>query len=57
MNLKLKGAPVAIQGFGNVGYHAAVAASELGCKVVAVSDSSGGILTVPTAEPSGSSGA
>ena len=41
--LKLKGAMVAIQGFGNVGYHAAVAAREIGCKVVAVSDSTGGI--------------
>jgi glutamate dehydrogenase (NAD(P)+) len=43
MNLKLKGATVAIQGFGNVGYHAAAAAAEVGCKVVAVSDSSGAI--------------
>ncbi len=41
--LKLKNASVVIQGFGNVGYHAAVAAREIGCKVVAVSDSSGGI--------------
>jgi glutamate dehydrogenase/leucine dehydrogenase len=40
---KLKGASVAIQGFGNVGYNAAVAAREEGCKVIAVSDSSGGI--------------
>ena len=40
---KLKNAAVAIQGFGNVGYHAAVAAQEVGCKVVAVSDSTGGI--------------
>jgi glutamate dehydrogenase (NAD(P)+) len=44
LNFKLKGAPVTIQGFGNVGYHAAVAAAELGCKVVAVSDSTGGIF-------------
>jgi glutamate dehydrogenase/leucine dehydrogenase len=43
INLKLKGAEVAIQGFGNVGFHAARAANEIGCKVVAVSDSSGGI--------------
>jgi glutamate dehydrogenase (NAD(P)+) len=43
MNLKLKNATVAIQGFGNVGYHAAAAASELGCKVIAVSDSTGAI--------------
>src|SRR3990172_9192316 len=41
--LKLKNAAVVIQGFGNVGYHAAVAAMEIGCKVVAVSDSTGGI--------------
>jgi glutamate dehydrogenase (NAD(P)+) len=41
--LKLGGAKVVIQGFGNVGYHAALAAQEVGCKVVAVSDSTGGI--------------
>lgn len=34
-------APVAIQGFGNVGRYAAVAAAEMGCRVVAVSDISG----------------
>ena len=44
MNLKLKNASVAIQGFGNVGYHAAEAAQEIGCRVIAVSDSKGGIL-------------
>jgi glutamate dehydrogenase (NAD(P)+) len=43
-SLKLKNATVAIQGFGNVGYHAAVAAQEIGCKIIAVSDSSGGIF-------------
>jgi glutamate dehydrogenase (NAD(P)+) len=42
-SLKLKNATVAIQGFGNVGYHAAVAAQEVGAKVIAVSDSTGGI--------------
>jgi len=41
--LKLKDAKVVIQGFGNVGYHAAVAAQEMGTKVIAVSDSTGGI--------------
>jgi glutamate dehydrogenase (NAD(P)+) len=41
--LKLGGASVVIQGFGNVGYHAAAAAQEIGCKVIAVSDSTGGI--------------
>ncbi len=43
MGLKLGNAEVAIQGFGNVGYHAAVTAKEIGCKVVAVSDSTGAI--------------
>jgi glutamate dehydrogenase (NAD(P)+) len=42
-SLKLKNATVAIQGFGNVGYHAAVAAQEIGSKIIAVSDSTGGI--------------
>ncbi len=42
-DLKLKNATIAIQGFGNVGYYAAAAAQEAGAKVVAVSDSSGGI--------------
>ena len=41
--LKLKDAAVAVQGFGNVGYHAAATAQEIGAKVVAVSDSTGGI--------------
>jgi glutamate dehydrogenase (NAD(P)+) len=38
-----EGATVAIQGFGNVGLYAAVAADELGPKVVAISDVSGGV--------------
>ena len=37
------GASVVIQGFGNVGRYAAVAASEIRCKVVAVSDITGAI--------------
>jgi glutamate dehydrogenase (NAD(P)+) len=41
--MKLGGATVAIQGFGNVGYHAAEEAQAVGCRVVAVSDSTGGI--------------
>ncbi|MCW4023901.1 MAG: Glu/Leu/Phe/Val dehydrogenase [Candidatus Bathyarchaeota archaeon] len=52
-SLKLKGASVAIQGFGNVGYHAAVAAREIGCKVVAVSDSSGAIYCPDGLNPHG----
>jgi glutamate dehydrogenase/leucine dehydrogenase len=41
--LKLNRAKVAIQGFGNVGFHAALAAQEIGCKVIAISDSTGGV--------------
>lgn len=34
---------VAVQGFGNVGYHSARIISNMGCKVTAVSDVSGGV--------------
>lgn len=44
VGLDLRGATVAIQGYGNAGYFAATLVSSLfGCKVVAVSDSKGGI--------------
>jgi glutamate dehydrogenase (NAD(P)+) len=43
LKLNLKNATVAVQGYGNVGYNAASVMHSLGCKVVAVSDSSGGI--------------
>jgi glutamate dehydrogenase (NAD(P)+) len=43
-SIDLSQATVAIQGYGNAGYHAArLATSLLGCKVLAVSDSKGGI--------------
>jgi len=41
MHLDLSGATTVIQGFGNVGSVAAAALSELGCKIIAVSDSKG----------------
>ncbi len=45
LGLKLEGATVAIQGYGNAGFFAACLAKDLfGCKVVAVSDSKGGIF-------------
>jgi glutamate dehydrogenase (NAD(P)+) len=45
MGINLKGASVAIQGFGNVGHFAATLISSLfGCKILAVSDSKGGIM-------------
>ena len=44
LNVRIKGARVAIQGFGNVGSFAAkILAKEYGAKIVAVSDSKGGI--------------
>ncbi len=43
LDLDLNGATVAIQGFGNVGGHAAPLLAELGCKIVAVSDVSGAV--------------
>lgn len=41
---KVKGARVAIQGFGNVGRFAALACQELGFKVIAISDVTGGVI-------------
>jgi len=43
LGFKLKGASVAVQGYGNVGYNAASILHSVGCKIVAVSDSAGGI--------------
>jgi len=43
MCMPLKGATVAVQGFGSVGWNAAKLLSQLGCKIVAVSDSRGGV--------------
>jgi glutamate dehydrogenase (NAD(P)+) len=45
VGLETEGASVAIQGFGNAGQYAALLSQEmLGCKIVAVSDSRGGII-------------
>ncbi len=45
LGINLKDATVAVQGFGNVGEHAALLAGPLcGCRVIAVSDSKGGVL-------------
>ncbi len=43
LKLNLKNATVAVQGYGNVGYNAASIMHNMGCKIVAVSDSSGGV--------------
>jgi glutamate dehydrogenase/leucine dehydrogenase len=45
LEIPLKGARVAVQGFGNVGYYASKILSEWGAKIVAVSDSKGGIYS------------
>ncbi|MBT8208777.1 MAG: Glu/Leu/Phe/Val dehydrogenase [Acidimicrobiia bacterium] len=44
VGLKIDGARVAIQGFGNVGQFAALACEQLGCKVIAVTDVTGGLF-------------
>ena len=50
--IDLSKAKMAIQGYGNVGYYAAVLAKELlGSKVVAVSDSKGGIYSADGLDP------
>ncbi len=43
LKINLKNATVAVQGYGNVGYNAASIMHSMGCKIVAVSDSTGGI--------------
>ena len=43
IGMKMKGATVAVQGYGNVGWNAAKIAHDWGAKIVAVSDSRGGI--------------
>ena len=43
-NIELKNAKIVIQGFGNVGSYAAKFLHEYGCKVIAVSDVTGGIF-------------
>ncbi len=43
VGLKVSGLRVVVHGFGNVGRYAALAASELGCRVIAVSGTAGGV--------------
>lgn len=57
LGMGLKNSTVAVQGFGNVGYHAAYLAKKLfGCRVVAVSDSKGGIYFEEGLDPEDVSG-
>lgn len=43
LGIELKKATVVVQGFGNVGYYSAYFMEKLGCKIVGISDSKGGI--------------
>ena len=51
LNLQLKGATAAVQGYGNAGSWSAVFLNELGVKVVAVSDSKGGVISKEGLDP------
>ena len=52
LKINLKGATVAVQGFGNAGYHyARLMQDEYGSKIVAVSDSKGGIYSEKGFDP------
>jgi glutamate dehydrogenase (NAD(P)+) len=51
MGLKLDGAAVVVQGFGNVGSVAAYLLADMGCKIVAVSDTGGGIYSPKGLDP------
>jgi len=44
VGLTLDGASVVVQGFGNVGRYAALAAHQIGCRVISVSDITGGVF-------------
>jgi glutamate dehydrogenase/leucine dehydrogenase len=49
--MDLKGMTVAIQGFGKVGKSAAKTLHQMGCKIIAVSDSGGGIFNPKGLDP------
>tara|TARA_B100000315_G_scaffold115190_1_gene105730 strand:+ start:116 stop:1396 length:1281 start_codon:yes stop_codon:yes gene_type:complete len=46
LELSLEDAKVAIQGFGNVGYHAAKSLQGMGARIIAVSNSMGGVFNL-----------
>jgi glutamate dehydrogenase (NAD(P)+) len=51
IGLELNEAKIAVQGYGNVGYHSAKLAPGFGCKIIAVSDSKGGIISEVGLDP------
>ncbi|MCK4937807.1 MAG: Glu/Leu/Phe/Val dehydrogenase [Methanosarcinales archaeon] len=52
LNMTLKDATVVVQGFGNVGVHAAMTLSSMGCRIIGLSDSRGGIFNTEGLDPS-----
>jgi glutamate dehydrogenase/leucine dehydrogenase len=51
INLRMKEAKVAVQGYGNVGWNAAKILHDMGFRIVAVSDSQGGIFSASGLNP------
>jgi len=51
LKLPLEGARIVIQGFGNVGSVASALLGKLGCKIIAVSDTRGGIVNAGGLDP------
>jgi glutamate dehydrogenase len=51
LGMDIKGAKVVVQGYGNVGFHAARILSELGSKIIALSDSKGAIYNPEGLDP------
>ena len=51
IGMPLKGARVAVQGFGNVGYHATRLLAQQGCKIVAASDSTSAVCSEGGLDP------
>lgn len=53
LNMPLKDATVAVQGYGNAGSNAAILLKEMGARIIAVSDSKGGVLNERGLDPHG----
>lgn len=51
LGLNVKGLKISVQGFGNAGYTAASILNKMGAKIVAVSDSSGGVYFADGLDP------
>ena len=51
IGLSLEGARLAVQGYGNAGYHAARLLIETGCRLVAAADSTGGVYSEAGLDP------